>query len=64
MELWSADTCERFEKDESLPLEFQHRAGDTCLSCKHSIKCSHDGDIDIIPCGNPKPRRTILPTPR
>ena len=63
MTVFTSDTCSKYELDENLPQEFKAHAGNTCLSCKHSIKCTHDGDVDIMPCGNPilKQQVTIVP---
>ena len=61
MEMYSADTCSRYECDENLPPEFQARGGDTCLTCKKALKAAHDGEVDVMPCGNPSPINHSIP---
>lgn len=51
MTVYPGEACAKYEKDESLPAEFQVSGKDTCLNCKHAIKAAHDGEVDIVPCG-------------
>jgi len=62
MEMYSSSTCSRYERDDSLPQDFHAVGKDTCLTCKHSIKCSHDGEVDIMPCGKPSPINHSIPS--
>ena len=61
MQMFSSDTCSRFELDESLPREFRLRGGNTCLVCKRSLKVHHDGEVDVMPCGKPAPINHSVP---
>ena len=61
MQIYSSDTCSRYERDDSLPREFLARGQNTCVTCKHSLKVTHDGEIDVMPCGNPSPISHSVP---
>lgn len=64
MQMFTSETCSKFQYDNTLPIEMRSKCGNTCLACVHSLKVSHGGEVDIVPCGKPEPYRQPFPTPR
>ena len=64
MEMWTPETCSKYERDTSLPQEISERVGNNCLNCKHALKVTHSGEIDIAPCGKPVPVKGTFPSPK